>query len=99
MLPADHPLANTTKLSVTALTQSVFSADAPHTHPFIELCMQIFQNARYSSVDFFRTARVESLNQCRCCRRRYRAFCREQFRLFQHEGVISVPLEESPVSD
>ena len=95
MLPADHPLATRQKLSVTALTDQSFLLMHPYTSIY-QLCMQIFQNAGIHP-SIFRTARVESLISAVAVGEGISLFAESNFRLFQHEGVISVPLEESPV--
>ena len=95
MLPADHPLATRQKLSVTALTDQSFLLMHPYTSIY-QLCMQIFQNAGIHP-SILRTARVESLISAVAVGEGISLFAESNFRLFQHEGVISVPLEESPV--
>ncbi len=59
-------------------------------------CMQIFQNAGIHP-SILRTARVESLISAVAVNEGISLFAESNFRLFQHEGVVSVPLEESPV--
>ena len=95
MLPADHPLATREKLSVTALTDQSFLLMNPYTSIY-QLCMQIFQNAGIHP-SILRTARVESLISAVAVNEGISLFAESNFRLFQHEGVVSVPLEESPV--
>lgn len=95
MLPANHPLATRQKLSVTALTDQSFLLMHPYTSIY-QLCMQIFQNAGIHP-SILRTARVESLISAVAVGEGISLFAESNFRLFQHEGVISVPLEESPV--
>lgn len=68
-------------------------------HPYTsiyQLCMQIFQNAGIHP-SILRTARVESLISAVAVNEGISLFAESNFRLFQHEGVVSVPLEESPV--
>ena len=68
-------------------------------HPYTsiyQLCMQFFQNAGIHP-SILRTARVESLISAVAVGEGISLFAESNFRLFQHEGVISVPLEESPV--
>lgn len=74
-----------------------FNAVSQHIFLCIEVqCMQIFQNAGIHP-SILRTARVESLISAVAVGEGISLFAESNFRLFQHEGVISVPLEESPV--
>ena len=68
---------NTTKAFCYSTDRSVFSADAP-IHIHLSAVYADFSKCRYSSVDSSHCTR-RVFNQCRCCRRRYQPFCREQF--------------------
>ena len=86
---------NTTKAFCYSTDRSVFSADAP-IHIHLSAVYADFSKCRYLSVDSC-TARVESLISAVAVGEGISLFAESNFRLFQHEGVISVPLEESPV--
>lgn len=95
MLPADHPLATREILSVTELKEQTFLLMHPYTSIY-HLCIQIFQNAGIHP-SILRTARVESLISAVAVGEGISLFAESNFHLFQHDGVVSVPLEESPV--
>lgn len=95
MLPEDHPLATCKALSVNELKTQSFLLMHPYTTIY-QLCMQIFQNAGVHP-SILRTARVESLISAVAVKEGISLFAESNFHLFQHEGVVSVPLKESPV--
>ena len=68
-------------------------------HPYTaiyRLCLSLFQDAGIRP-DIVRTARMESILSAVTLHEGISLFAEENFNLFRHDSLVSVPLEPSPV--
>ena len=94
VLPEDHPLAGSFSLSIKELAREPLILMHPYTSIY-RLCLSIFQNAGIRP-QIIRTARMESILSAVAFHEGISLFAEENFNLFRHDSVVSVPLSPSP---
>lgn len=94
ILPAAHPLANRSTLSLEEIGTERFLLMHPYTSIY-QLCQKLFQDAGIHP-QILRTARVESIISAVQIGEGISLFPESNFHLFQHEGILSVPLIDAP---
>lgn len=94
ILPSDHPLANRSVLTLKDLRSERFILMHPYTSIY-QLCQKLFETASIQP-DIQRTARVESIISAVQIGEGISLFPESNFHLFQHDGVVAVPLKDAP---
>ena len=94
VLPKDHPLAFRETVSLHDLASEPLILMHPYTAIY-QLCMNLFQNAGIRP-DIIRTARMESILSAVAFHDGISLFAEENFNLFRHDSLVSVPLSSSP---
>lgn len=94
VLPVTHPLATRSTLSLEEIKAERFLLMHPYTSIY-QLCQKLFQDADIRP-QILRTARVESLISAVQIGEGISLFPESNLHLFQHEGLIAVPLEDAP---
>lgn len=95
VFPSDHPLAEEKTVSIEDIAGEPFVLMHPYTAIY-RLCLSLFQDARIRP-DIVRTARMESILSAVTLHEGISLFAEENFNLFRHDSLVSVPLEPSPV--
>ena len=95
VFPSDHPLAEEKTVSIEDIAGEPFVLMHPYTAIY-RLCLSLFQDARIRP-DIVRTARMESILSAVTLHEGISLFAEENFNLFRHDALVSVPLEPSPV--
>ena len=94
ILPSNHPLATYTALSLEDIRSERFILMHPYTS-ICQLCMKLFEEASIQP-KILRTARVESIISAVQIGEGISLFPESNFQLFQHDGVVAVPLNNAP---
>ncbi len=94
VLPEDHALAERASLSMEELSKEPFILMHPYTSIY-RLCLSTFQDAGIRP-QIIRTARMESILSAVAFHEGISLFAEENFNLFRHDSVVSVPLSPSP---
>lgn len=94
VLPENHPLAAHISVSLQDIAQENLLLMQPHTSVY-QMCCLIFQEANLHP-NILRTARMESIIGAVAINEGISLLPEGNLRLFQHEHVVSVPLEPSP---
>ena len=94
ILPSDHPLANRSVLTLKDLRSERFILMHPYTSIY-QLCQKLFETSSIQP-DIQRTARVESIISAVQIGEGISLFPESNFHLFQHDGVVAVPLKDAP---
>ena len=94
ILPSDHPLANRSALTLNDIRSERFILMHPYTSIY-QLCRKLFEKASIQP-NMLRTARVESIISAVQIGEGISLFPESNFHLFQHDGVVAVPLENAP---
>lgn len=94
VLPEDHPLAGSPSLSIEELAREPLILMQPYTSIY-RLCLSIFQDAGIRP-QIVRTARMKSILSAVAFHEGVSLFAEENFNLFRHDSVVSVPLSSSP---
>lgn len=95
VFPSDHPLAEEKTVSIEDIAGEPFVLMHPYTAIY-RLCLSLFQDAGIRP-DIVRTARMESILSAVTLHEGISLFAEENFNLFRHDSLVSVPLEPSPV--
>ena len=94
ILPKDHPLANQPLLSLKEIKMEGFVLMHPYTSIY-QLCQKLFVKAAIQP-NILRTARVESIISAVQIGEGISLFPESNFQLFQHEGLVAIPLVDAP---
>lgn len=94
MLPESHKLAACKHLSLSQIGKEPFLLMPPYTSIY-QLCRKLFSDAGITP-SVIRTSRVESLIGAVSLGEGISLFAESNFKLFQHPGVVAVPLLEAP---
>lgn len=94
ILPATHPLATRTSLSLKDIGTERFLLMHPYTSIY-QLCQKLFQDVGIMP-QILRTARVESIISAIQIGEGISLFPESNFHLFQHDGIWAVPLVDAP---
>lgn len=94
ILPANHPLAKRSALSLADIQNERFVLMHPYTSIY-QLCQKLFQDASIQP-EVLRTARVESIINAIQIGEGISLFPESNFHLFQHDDVVAVPLADAP---
>lgn len=94
ILPEDHPLANHPLLSLEDIKTEGFILMHPYTSIY-QLCCKLFANAAIQP-NILRTARVESIISAVQIGEGISLFPESNFQLFQHKGIVAIPLADAP---
>lgn len=94
MLPAQHPLANQSFLSIPDIALENFILMHPYTAIY-QLCQKLFSNAGITP-NILRTARMESIISAVRFGEAISLFPESNFQTFAHQGLVAVPLLHAP---
>lgn len=94
VLPQNHPLAGRIAVSLQDIAQENLLLMQPHTSVY-GMCCLLFQEVNLQP-RILRTARMESIIGAVAINEGISLLPEGNLRLFQHEHVVSVPLEPSP---
>ena len=94
MLPAAHPLAGKSQLSLSEIAGENFILMHPYTSIY-QLCQKLFEQAGITP-HILRTARMESIISAVQFGEAISLFPESNFNLFRHPGVVAVPLSDAP---
>lgn len=94
ILPVTHPLANRSTLSLEEIGTELFLLMHPYTSIY-QLCQKLFQDAGIHP-QILRTARVESIISAVQIGEGISLFPESNFHLFQHDGILAIPLVDAP---
>ena len=94
ILPSDHPLANHSALTLKDIRSERFILMHPYTSIY-QLCQELFETVSVQP-DILRTARVESIISAIQIGEGISLFPESNFHLFQHDGLVAVPLQNAP---
>lgn len=94
IIPEDHPLADRESVKITDLAEEPLILMHPYTAIY-ELCQSLFQEAGIRP-NIVRTARMESILSAVAIHEGLSLFAEENFNLFRHDSLVSVPVIPAP---
>ena len=94
IIPEDHPLADRESVRITDLAEEPLILMHPYTAIY-ELCQSLFQEAGIRP-NIVRTARMESILSAVAIHEGLSLFAEENFNLFRHDSLVSVPVIPAP---
>ena len=94
ILPENHPLAKYSILSLEDIKMENFILMHPYTSIY-QLCETLFTDASIHP-NIVRTARVESIINAVQFDEGIGLFPKSNLRLFQHKGIVAIPLSDAP---
>lgn len=94
ILPETHPLAKHSVLSIEDIKMENFILMHPYTSIY-QLCEKLFTDASIHP-NIVRTARVESIINAVQFDEGIGLFPKSNLRLFQHKGIVAIPLSDAP---